>query len=536
MHESVVAIFDRLAASAGPDYADEPRKMLDKLVTLLHDGALSTTCPVTCVPFADADDRRPHQLQPCGDIVSTLALTRSESAGTCPRCSAQASSSMPPPVSDVTLKRAAARARLDLHPVELPKEVQQGHVALGTRIGHGAEGVVDEATWTPPGKLARTVAVKRVKVPSAAHRRLALASVARAHVASRHSRHVCPVYGYYFSRTGHGVELCTLMELYPASLGGMLHDGPLPVGESLRICAAVAAGLAELHDTLHLWHLDIKPDNVLLAHSGDALLTDLGVAIQANTDVTSLPASTAGTQHFASPEQIGRRNVNAASDVYSLGCTLVFTLTKQAPPLVAPTIWPALRALAAAMLHDSPASRPSMGEVARRLNDELSLIRRAQVRWCAKPLTMLSCADACLCTSTIPCSRVCEGSKREHHICDTRSPGYRLAVLLYESTQATRWNRASRRLHASTSMSRTLTARFGQSRTGIRVIKPADLWTEQARHTRRRVTAHHACMPVPLLATCACPVCAITTYYRILLRAPSIEFAQDITSLSLCKG
>ena len=258
MHGFVISIFDRLAASVGPAYLDEPQKLLAALLTMLERGALPTACPVTCVPFDDVEHCRPHQVQPCGHIMATMAFQRPRSAQTCPKCAGAADGVLPPAISTVTLARAAACARLQLHRVELPPEVDSAHVTLGAYIDRDAEGVVAAATWARPGKPARTVAVKRVKMSFTPHRRLALESLARAYVACRHSRHVCPVHGYHFVQTGHGVELRTLMELCPSSLAGRVFSAPLPLAEALRICAAVADGLAELHDTLHLWHLDIK--------------------------------------------------------------------------------------------------------------------------------------------------------------------------------------------------------------------------------------------------------------------------------------
>ena len=144
----------------------------------------------------------------------------------------------------------------------------------------------------------------------------------------------------------------------------------------------------------------VQPGNILLSKLGDALLTDFGIAIQANTDITSLLTAAAGTQHFASPEQVARGKVNAASDVYSLGRTLVFSLSGAAQPLRAPPMSATLQALVKEMLYPLPSSRPIMAEVARRLHVELTRAQSPQVRGC-----LGRCDAACAVSRCLLCLR-----------------------------------------------------------------------------------------------------------------------------------
>ncbi len=100
----------------------------------------------------------------------------------------------------------------------------------------------------------------------------------------------------------------------------MRREGRMEPGEVARVCAEIADALDYAHRQ-GVVHRDIKPDNVLIDEdSGRAMLTDFGVArAQGNPSLTSAGAIV-GTPRYMSPEQAaGASNVDARSDLYSLG-------------------------------------------------------------------------------------------------------------------------------------------------------------------------------------------------------------------------
>src|SRR6476469_7912863 len=119
--------------------------------------------------------------------------------------------------------------------------------------------------------------------------------------------------------------------------GRLTRDRQLPIEDALRIGqeAAQALQYAHEHDVLHR---DIKPENILLTRDGNTLVADFGVAraLVAEEGLTQT-GLTVGTPAYMSPEQAaGERQLDARSDIYSLGCVLYEMLTGE-PPFTGPT-------------------------------------------------------------------------------------------------------------------------------------------------------------------------------------------------------
>jgi hypothetical protein len=100
----------------------------------------------------------------------------------------------------------------------------------------------------------------------------------------------------------------------------LLREGPFAPDEARMLLAemADALGYAHRHGVVHR---DIKPDNILIdAESGSPRLTDFGIAKAALSDAQLTTAGQLiGTPAYMSPEQVLGRDVDARSDLYSLG-------------------------------------------------------------------------------------------------------------------------------------------------------------------------------------------------------------------------
>ncbi|GLW66537.1 hypothetical protein Arub01_47810 [Actinomadura rubrobrunea] len=104
--------------------------------------------------------------------------------------------------------------------------------------------------------------------------------------------------------------------------------GPLPEQAVCRLGAGLAEALIAIHRA-GIVHRDLKPSNVLLAADGPRVI-DFGIA----RPLDALPLSRSaivGTPEYMSPEQALAETVTPASDVFSLGSTLVYAATGKAP-------------------------------------------------------------------------------------------------------------------------------------------------------------------------------------------------------------
>ena len=124
----------------------------------------------------------------------------------------------------------------------------------------------------------------------------------------------------------------------------VLACGPLPV----TTVRWLAAGCAEALESIHgagLVHRDLKPSNVLVAPDGPRVI-DFGVARAAERMGRTTSRGAVGTPAYMAPEQARDTHAaSAASDVYSLGATLLFAATGH-PPYRGATVMDVLARLA----------------------------------------------------------------------------------------------------------------------------------------------------------------------------------------------
>ncbi len=121
------------------------------------------------------------------------------------------------------------------------------------------------------------------------------------------------------------------------NLAGRIRQHPLPPAEVVDIGIQAAQALEEAH-AAGVIHRDIKPQNMIVTPRGQLKVLDFGLATVAEHDLAdaqtmerlTVEGSTVGTPGFMSPEQLLGRDVDARSDIFSLGVTLYECATGKA--------------------------------------------------------------------------------------------------------------------------------------------------------------------------------------------------------------
>jgi len=104
----------------------------------------------------------------------------------------------------------------------------------------------------------------------------------------------------------------------------------LPIEQVASILHQVGAALDYAHQK-DILHRDIKPSNILLDLQGNAFLADFGIARMMSTTQFTATGALIGTPTYMSPEQGQGLELDAASDIYSLGIVLFEMLTGKTP-------------------------------------------------------------------------------------------------------------------------------------------------------------------------------------------------------------
>lgn len=129
----------------------------------------------------------------------------------------------------------------------------------------------------------------------------------------------------------HGTAYLIMDYLTGESLSAMLNKAAgkkLPDDIVRLLLDQLVSALEALHN-VGIYHLDIKPANVMITAAGRAVLIDLGAAIQPNLN-TGLTRY--GTPEYAAPELLTGKPIGAHSDLFELGMLLYQMLTGAPPP------------------------------------------------------------------------------------------------------------------------------------------------------------------------------------------------------------
>ncbi len=133
------------------------------------------------------------------------------------------------------------------------------------------------------------------------------------------------------------------------TLRDRIRKGSLSPADTLEIGIQVAGALSSTHG-VGIIHRDIKPDNIMLRHDGIVKVLDFGLAKlsrerqQLETDslaptqnmINTAYGMVLGTAHYMSPEQARGMELDARTDIWSLGCVL-YEMISGRQPFAGPT-------------------------------------------------------------------------------------------------------------------------------------------------------------------------------------------------------
>ena len=103
------------------------------------------------------------------------------------------------------------------------------------------------------------------------------------------------------------------------------------IEEGVGRIAQVADAMQHAHEQ-GILHRDVKPSNIIIREDGTPVLTDFGLAREQGLPSMTMTGDFAGTPFYVSPEQgEGRTDLDARTDVFSLGVTLYEVLTLHRP-------------------------------------------------------------------------------------------------------------------------------------------------------------------------------------------------------------
>ncbi len=200
------------------------------------------------------------------------------------------------------------------------------HYKILEELGSGGMGVVYRAEDL---KLKRSVALKFLAPELTRDKEAKTRFIHEAQAASALQHHnICTI--HEIDETPDS-QLFIAMDCYDGeTLKERIARGPLPVAEAVDIAGQIAAGLSKAHGA-GMVHRDIKPANIMVTKDGEVKILDFGLAKLAGQTKLTRTGSTLGTVAYMSPEQAKGAEVDARSDIFSLGAVLYEMLMGEVP-------------------------------------------------------------------------------------------------------------------------------------------------------------------------------------------------------------
>ena len=212
-----------------------------------------------------------------------------------------------------------------------PNDIIAQRYRIVTALGKGGMGITYEAEDL---KNYQRVALKVVSLREAKDWKILELFEREAKViANLHHPQIPKYLNYFYIDTEQDRRFYLIQELLSGnSLATWVEKGWHPTELQVK---QVAIQILEILSYLHqlnppIIHRDIKPENIILQPDGKVFLVDFGAVKDIYRQTISFSGTFVGTIGYMPPEQL-RGKANCASDLYSLGGTLLYLLTHRSP-------------------------------------------------------------------------------------------------------------------------------------------------------------------------------------------------------------
>ena len=205
----------------------------------------------------------------------------------------------------------------------LDTTVEFEELVLHELIGRGGMGKVYKASRKESGEL---VAVKFLHKSLLSNERAASRILAEFE-SLRQLSHPTIVRIQGIGKTEAGTVFLVMGLLQGQPLSQLLSTATLP--QFVEWLEQIAVGIQHAHSA-GVVHCDLKPDNIIITDSGQAVITDFGLAQPVNANTVG---AIGGSAPWMAPEQVDEHfgSISRATDVYGLGA-LMYTLLSGSPP------------------------------------------------------------------------------------------------------------------------------------------------------------------------------------------------------------
>ena len=207
-------------------------------------------------------------------------------------------------------------------PALLPGTMLGGRYEILQTIGEGGMGAVYKAE---DRELGRTVALKVIRPELASNPDILQRFKQEILLASKVTdRNIIRIYDL---GDAEGVKFITMEFVEGDDLRHLLQgQGKLPVAEAVDIMEQAVSGLRAAH-RMGIIHRDLKPGNIMRASDGRVLVMDFGLARSLQGDGMTRTGTMLGTMEYMSPEQAQAKDLDARSDIFTVGLILYELLT-----------------------------------------------------------------------------------------------------------------------------------------------------------------------------------------------------------------